>query len=107
MSGGGYSAPISSQRSPGDDDCAKLRFTCVLAGVDPDVLAATATGDVGEVVLRGVPPTQALEVVVDGESLGSIVDRWDELIACINRGVEFSATMVEATEPVRVRVAPK
>lgn len=108
MSGGGYTPPEAPARPRTSADCANLKFTCVLNGVDPAVLSTVAVGSVCEVSLSGVPPTQVLAVLTPaGDRLGSIVDRWAELIACIERGVEFTAKIEQRTGPVRVYVAPK
>lgn len=110
MSGGGYEPPPRPRSgNPGNADCNKLRFSCVLNGVDPSVLDDASVGDICDVVLRGVPPTQVLQVLTrpNGEMLGAIVDRWSELIHCIGRGTEFVAEVITTSAPVTVDVRPR
>ena len=109
MSGGGYDPPPPPRGgNPVDADCSKLRFSCVLNGVDPLVLDDVSVGDICDVVLRGVPPTQVLQVLTrpNEAMLGAIVDRWSELIHCISRGTEFVAEVSTTRAPVTVTVHP-
>lgn len=105
MSGGGYEPPLPSPKAP---DCARLIFNAVITSVDADVLATATLGEVYDVLLFGVPPTQTIQVVKrsSGQRLGAIVDRWSELRHCLEQGVVFEAELQTVSAPVRARLRP-
>jgi len=102
MSSGGYDGPSAS---PGTTGCGRLTFTTVLASVDPATLGSLQADDAGKVVLQDTNPRR-IEVLVNGVVVGSIVDRWQELLECLSAGYDYDAIVKQVGPPLRVLVRP-
>lgn len=105
MSGNGYDPPDLSA-TPGYN-CANLRFEVVLVDADRAAVATITAGDVADVILAGVTPTQSIQVLrrPDGQLLGAILDNWAQLRACLLEGTTYEARFLRTDAPVRVEIS--
>lgn len=110
-SGGGSSTPRrgGSGGGPGGGtggvDCSQISFATVLGSPDPAVVATVNMGDVCDVVLVKHPMSRILVTTrPNGEILGAVTSNWEDLVGCLDKGVEFVAEVLSAGSPVRVLV---
>lgn len=90
----------------GDVNCSQLIFETVVGSPDPAVLAQLAVGDVCDIVLMHNPTHIIVMTPVAGQVLGAIVNRWEELLGCLEKGVQFVAEIESVQSPVTVLVRP-
>lgn len=90
--------------APGGD-CHQVDFEATVASLAPDLDPPLHVGEILAVVLSGVAPSQRIELRRDEDTIGTIVNQFATLLACIEAGVEFQAEVTRATAPVSVRVA--
>lgn len=87
-------------------DCGNLVFECSIASPVAPVETSLTVGDVCDVALWS-DPTRIVVLTRPGrELLGAIIDHWQELVACIGRGVAFEAEILQVASYVRVEVRP-
>jgi ABC-type enterobactin transport system permease subunit len=105
MSGNGYDPPDLSA-TPGFN-CASLRFEAVLVDADRAAVATLAVGDIADVVLVGVAPSQSLRVLrrPDGQLLGAVLENWAQLRDCLLQGTTYQAKFLRTDAPVRVEIS--
>ncbi|QWF21775.1 hypothetical protein KM427_23090 [Nocardioides sp. LMS-CY] len=77
-----------------------------MSSPDPAVLSNVRFGDVCDVVLLQNPSRIAVMTRPNGEVLGGIANRWEELMGCLSQGVQFVAEVRSVVSPVRVLVRP-
>ena len=115
--GGRPSRPIGGSGGPsgggpggsgpgGAVDCSRLIFETVVGSPDPGTLSEVAPGDVCDVVLAQNPTRIVLLTRPAGHLLGAIVNRWEELLGCLEQGVQFDAVVRSTESPVKVLVRP-
>jgi hypothetical protein len=90
----------------GGVDCSQLIFETAVGSPDPAVLAQSAVGDVCDIVLMRNPTRIIVMTPVAGEVLGALVNRWEELLGCLEKGVQFVAEIKSVQSPVTVLVRP-
>lgn len=99
---GGFGGP--GGRS-GGVDCSQISFTTTLGSPDPAVVATVNTGEVCDVVLVKHPtPRIVVMTRPNGDVLGAITNNWEDLVGCLDKGVQFIAEIVSTGSPVRVFV---
>lgn len=114
-SGGGRSAPRhggtgggSGGSGPGGSggiDCSQISFTTTLGSPDPAVVATVQKGQVCDVVLATHPTSRILVTTgPNGDILGAITNNWEDLVGCLDKGVQFVAEILSTGSPVRVHV---
>jgi hypothetical protein len=99
--GGGIGPP-----DHGPIDCDKLIVNSAVDGPDPDVVAMLDVGSELSVQLVTDPPV--VQLVTDGgDVLGAVLERWAELVDCLQQGKEFRARVVSIEGGnVKVRISP-
>lgn len=103
MSSGGYDPPDAPSGTGG---CGRLSFVTTVVSVQAAALASLTPGNVCQLVLAGTAPELRIEVrMPDGSLLGAVVDRWAELVQCLQAGYDYDAEVVTASPPVRVRIS--
>lgn len=90
----------------GGVDCSQLIFETVVSSPDPAVLSSANVGEVCDIVLLQNPPRIGVMTRPNGEILGGIGNRWEDLMACLGQGVQFVAEIRSVDSPVRVLVRP-
>lgn len=103
--GGGTGGSFGGSGS-GGVDCSQLIFETVVGSPDPAVLADLVVGDVCDIVLVQNPTHIIVMTPVAGQVLGAIVNRWEELLGCLEKGVRFVAEVQSVRSPVTVLVRP-
>lgn len=104
--GGGGATGGGPMPGSGGTDCSQLAFETTVSSPDPAVLATLTVGDVCNVDLLQNPPRIAITARPNGEVLGGIGNRWEELMGCLSQGVQFVAEVRSVASPVRVFVRP-
>lgn len=103
--GGGSGGSFGGSGS-GAVDCSQLIFETNVGSPDPAVLINLDVGDVCDVVLMQNPSHIVVMAPVTGEVLGAIVNRWEELLGCLEKGVQFVAEIRSTQSPVMILVRP-
>lgn len=104
--GGGSTSGGGDFGAGGQVNCHSLVFQCPIASPVAHVEASLTLADVCDVALWRNPTRVVVLTRPDGDLLGAITDRWQELVACIGRGVAFEAEILEVSPYVRVEVRP-
>jgi hypothetical protein len=79
---------------PDDDDCGKLRFQTQLASPIPTAVSALAPGDVLTIELQDRGGVRVIAAVnASGQVAGSIVERIQQLLRCLQQGVTYEAVV--------------
>ena len=103
---GGGSGAIGGGSGAGSVDCSQLIFETAVGSPNAAVLAELTVGDVCDVVLMQNPTHIAVMTPVSGHVLGALVNRWEELLECLEKGVQFVAEVRSVQSPVTVLVRP-
>jgi hypothetical protein len=104
--GVGTGGPSGGSSSGGAVDCSRLIFETTVGSPDPAVLAELTLGSVCDVVLMQNPTQIVVMAPVTGHVLGAIVNRWEELLGCLEKGVRFVAEIRSVHSPVTILVRP-
>jgi hypothetical protein len=87
-------------------DCSQLIFETTVGSPHPAVLTDIAVGDICEIALLQQPTRIVVMAPVTGQILGAIVNRWADLLGCLEKGVQFVAEVQSVDSPVTVLVRP-
>ena len=108
MSGNPSAPPPRGRAGPDDGDCGKLRFPTQLASPQPAVVSMLTPGTVLAIELQDRAGVRVIVAVNDaGEVAGSIVERIQQLLRCLQQGFTYEAIVTAvAGGAVNVSIQP-
>ena len=107
MSGSGRSVFIGGGGGFGDqpDECDEIQFETNLGSPVEEVVDDLDIGSELDLTLVEVNGIQRVVAQFEGDDVGAIIDRLEDLIRCLQMGADFGATVIAINDGiVRVEV---